>query len=113
MHATGWAAALALCGTLAVSVEGRAGAPTPRAAPSPACRQRFAADPQDYESAYCFYQTALRQRLLTDVARVFESLMREHPENYWVALSFGHVYRETDPDRTEALYRRAADGFQR
>ena len=78
-----------------------------------ACRQQFAEKPQDYESSYCFYQTTLQHRLLEEGARVFEALMREHPENYWLPLAYGHMYRERDPDRTEALYRRAADGFQK
>jgi CHAT domain-containing protein/tetratricopeptide (TPR) repeat protein len=104
--------ALGLWGTLAVAGGSRAVAASPPPDPFAACRQQFAADPQDYESSYCFYQTALRQRLFKEVARVFEALMQEHPDNFWLPLSFGHVYRETDPDRTEALYRRAADGFR-
>jgi CHAT domain-containing protein len=113
MRGKGWAIALGLWGTLAAPIEARAVAASPPVDPFAACRQQFAAAPQDYESAYCFYQTALRQRLLTEVSVVFEALIRQQPENYWLPLSFGHVYRQTDPDRTEALYRRAADGFQK
>jgi hypothetical protein len=44
---------------------------------------------------------------------VFESLVRDHPDNHWLPLAYGHVYRERDPRRAEALYRQAADRFQR
>lgn len=101
----------AMLATLAGRLE--AAAP-PRAEPDPfaACRQRFADKPLDYESAYCFYQVALQRRLWVEGGRVFDVLMREHAGNFWLPLAAGHVHRERDPARTEALYRQAADGFR-
>ena len=104
---------LALLGACALPAGTRAAPVSGGADPFAVCRRQFADKPQDYESAYCFYQTTLRQRLWEDGARVFEALVREHPGNHWLPLAYGHVYRERDPDRTEALYRRAADGFQK
>jgi CHAT domain-containing protein/tetratricopeptide (TPR) repeat protein len=77
------------------------------------CRRRFAEKPLDYESSACFQQTMIRDQLWAEGARVFEALIREHPENYWLPLSFGHVFRERDPDRSIALYRAAAEGFRK
>ena len=107
-----WASALGLWGALAATSAGRAVAAPPPADPFAACRQQLAADPQNYESWYCFFITAQRQRLFDEVVPVFDALIRQQPANYWLPLSLGHVYRQTDPDRTEVLYRRAADGFQ-
>ncbi|HEY6361900.1 MAG TPA: hypothetical protein VIX63_12385, partial [Vicinamibacterales bacterium] len=107
-----FAIACALWGTLAVSIESRQADVSSPPDPLAPCRQQFAEKPHDYEAAYCFYQATLRHRLWEEGARVFEALMREHPVNYWLPLAYGHVYRERDPDRSEALYRRAADGFQ-
>jgi CHAT domain-containing protein len=108
-----FAIALALWGTPGVSSETlAAGAPPPPDAFA-RCRQEFAEKPQDYESSYCFYQTTVQHRLFEEGARVFEGLMREHPGNYWLPAAYGLMYRDRDPDRTEALYRRAADGFQK
>ena len=111
MYGKAAAIALGLCGAV-LSSEGRAVAASP---PDPfaACRQQLAAAPDDYESSFCFFQTAVREHRLPEVAPVFEMLMREQPSNYWLPLSYGHVHRQTDVDRTEALYRRAADGFQK
>ncbi len=107
-----WASALGLWVALAATSAGRAVAAPPPADPFSVCRQQLAADPQNYESSYCFFITAQRQRLFDNVVPVFEALIRQQPGNYWLPLSLGHVYRQTDPDRTEVLYRRAADGFQ-
>src|SRR5262245_15996029 len=112
MRAQVWAAALGLWGILAVSSQGRAAAAPATNDPFAACRQQLAADPTNYESSYCFFVTAQRQGLFGQVVPVFEELIRRQPENYWLPLSLGHVYRQTEPDRTEAFYRRAADGFQ-
>jgi tetratricopeptide (TPR) repeat protein len=108
-----FAIALGLWGTLAGSTRGLSAGAPPAPDPFAACRRQLAEKPQDYESAYCFHETALRLRVPDEAARVFEALMREHPENFWLPLANGHVFRERDPDRTEALYRRAADGFQK
>ena len=86
---------------------------TPPVDPFSTCRAQFAQNPQDYESSFCFYQVALNQRLWEDGARVFEALVKEHPENFWIPLAYGHIYRGRDADRAESLYRRSADGFRR
>lgn len=78
-----------------------------------ACEERFARAPHDYESAYCFYEVTFQQRLWDAGSRRFEGLIAAHPENYWLRLAYGHVYRTREPVRAEALYRQAADGFQR
>jgi CHAT domain-containing protein len=78
-----------------------------------ACRQRFAEKPEDFESSYCFYQAAVNDGLWKEGARVFEQLMRQHSENDWLPLAYGYLYRDRDHARAEALYRRAADGFQK
>ena len=82
-------------------------------APDPyvACRERFARQPHDYESAYCFYQITIDQRRWDEGARVFDSLIAAHPSNLWLPLAYAHVYRTRDPSRAERLYRQAADGF--
>jgi CHAT domain-containing protein/tetratricopeptide (TPR) repeat protein len=90
---------------------------TARATASPdpfaECRKQFADKPRDYDSAYCFYRVAIRQQLWDDGVRAFDALERAHAGNFWLPLAYGHLFRDRDPDRAEALYRRAADGFQR
>src|SRR5262245_41944529 len=78
-----------------------------------ACRQRFAETPHDFESSYCFYQTAVKGGLWEEGVRIFEDLMREHRDNDWLPLAYGYLYRDRDQARAESLYRRAADGFQK
>jgi CHAT domain-containing protein len=109
---SGIAIVVGLCGSLAQWAQPVAGNVPPTGDAFTACRQLFAWKPNDYDSAYCFYQAAVQRQQWQEGARVFEGLLREHPENYWLPLAYGHVYRERDPDRTEALYRRAADGFR-
>src|SRR5262245_54362475 len=109
MRAHGWAAALGLWGSLTAFGEGRAAAAPAPIDPFAACRQQLAADPENYESSYCFFITAQRERLFDQVVPVFEALIRQQPGNYWLPLSLGHVYRQIAPDRTEAFYRQAAD----
>ena len=77
------------------------------------CAEQFARKPDDYESAYCFYEVTLQKSLWEDGARVFDGLIEQHPANLWLPLAYGHVYRSRDPGRAEALYRKSADGFQR
>ena len=114
----GGAAAVAL-GIVLLVVSPRmtaAGPPIP-ADPFAACRQRLAQHPGDYESAYCFYAAAFERRSWSQGIRVFEALMREHADNFWLPLAFGHLHRNRNPGAdlaaAETLYRRAADGFQR
>ena len=77
------------------------------------CAEQFAQKPDDYESAYCFYEVTLQKSLWDDGARLFDGLIAQHPANLWLPLAYGHVYRSRDPERAEALYRQSADGFQR
>ena len=77
------------------------------------CAEQFARKPDDYESAYCFYEVTLQKSLWEDGARMFDGLIAQHPTNLWLPLAYGHVYRSRDPGRAETLYRKSADGFQR
>jgi CHAT domain-containing protein len=103
--------AIALAVGAALADTGTTAAATPRPDPFAACRRQFADRPLDYESSYCFYQAALQGRLWDEAARTLAGLMREHPDNFWLALASGHIHRDRDPARTETLYRQAADGF--
>jgi CHAT domain-containing protein len=80
--------------------------------PFEACQQQFRRAPRDYESAYCFYRVTFERRLWAEGARVFDDLIARHPDNPWLVLAYGHIHRSRDPDRSEALYRRAAQAFQ-
>jgi CHAT domain-containing protein len=76
------------------------------------CRTRFAEAPDDYESSYCFYETALLGQLMADGARIVDALARAHPTNTWLALVRGHFARVPEPARAEALYRQSAEAFR-
>jgi hypothetical protein len=102
--------ALGLTSALALSCPASVNA-LPAPDPYVACRERFARQPHDYESAYCFYQITIDQRRWDEGARVFDSLIAAHPSNLWLPLAYAHVYRTRDPSRAERLYRQAADGF--
>jgi hypothetical protein len=99
---------LGLVGVLALSVP--AGA-EPARDPFAACRERLAQKPDDYDSAYCFYEVTRDRRLWDEGARVFEALIARQPRNAWLTLAYGHVYRFREPDRAEYLYRKAAGQF--
>lgn len=91
---------------------------TPAAAGAPAdpfadCRRALADRPDDYDAAYCFYQTTLAGRLWNTSPAVLDALIAEHPANFWLPLTLGHVHRGRDSARAEAAYRRALEGFQR
>jgi tetratricopeptide (TPR) repeat protein len=99
-----------LC-ALALAAAGRvfaAGAADPMAP----CLNRFAQQPDDYDSAYCFYRLTLDGHSWQASARQLEALMADHPGNFWLPLAYGHMYRARDPVRTETLYRQAANGFK-
>jgi tetratricopeptide (TPR) repeat protein len=89
---------------------------SPGADPFALCRAQLAQHPDDFESAYCFSETAAKRRLWDEGVRVFASLIREHPHNFWLPLAYGHLYRSRVPhadlDATEEMYRRAANGFE-
>jgi hypothetical protein len=111
--------AIAAAGLLSAALLGadaQAGSGRAPSDPFDACRQRLAAAPDDYDSAYCFYAAAFGGRLWAEGALVFDSLMRAHPDNFWLPLALGHLYRNRpapDVDAAEGWYRRAAAGFQR
>ena len=81
--------------------------------PFATCRQQFANKPDNYDSAYCFYEVGQQKGRSDDSAKIFDGLIAQQPDNLWLPLAYGHVYRTRDPRRAEMLYRRAADGFQR
>lgn len=103
--------ALVCCGCL-LSILARTGAAHASEDAFAHCRQQLAEAPQSYESAYCFHAVAVEHRLWDAAAGIFEKLTREQPENFWLPLAYGHMYRDRDPDEAERLYRRAATGFQ-
>jgi tetratricopeptide (TPR) repeat protein len=102
---------LVLSCTLALAVAARLSAAQESDAFAP-CRERFAEKPDDYDSAYCFYQVTLDGRPWQEAARVFDALIAEHPGNFWLSLAYGHVHSARNPDRAERLYRHAAVGFE-
>ena len=102
-----WCPALGLVALLAADTAAQAPVD-----PFSACTARFARTPDDYDSAYCFYEVTIQKSLWDDGARIFERLIAEQPKNLWLPLAYGHVYRTRDPARAEALYRQSADGFQ-
>ena len=71
----------------------------PPADPFANCRDRFARNPGDYESSYCFYQVTLDLRLWDEGGRLFDDLMKRHPTNFWLPLAYGHMHRDRAPDR--------------
>lgn len=81
-----------------------------------ACRARLQRAPDDYESAYCFYDVAAQRGRWDDAARLFERLLQDHPGNFWLPLAFGHLHRRAwtgaDAGEAERLYLRAAEGFR-
>jgi hypothetical protein len=88
-----------------------AAAAEPPVDPYAACRAHLLRAPRDYEAAYCFYRVTFEARRWDEGARVFETLIARAPDNPWLVLAYGHVYRSRAPDRAEALYRRAASAF--
>ena len=80
--------------------------------PFAACREQLGRAPRDYEAAYCFYRVSVEGHLLAEGARTIDDLIARQPDNSWLVLVSGHIRRSGDPDRAEALYRRAASGFQ-
>jgi hypothetical protein len=76
------------------------------------CRERFAEKPDEYESADCFARVARHEPVWADSTRVFEALIDEHPDNFWLPLAYGDAWVTRSPDRAEQLYRHAADGFR-
>jgi len=80
--------------------------------PFTACEAEFAAAPEDYESAYCFYEVAQKQKLSREAARRIEGLLARHPDNHWLQLVLGHVQWLLAHGQTEEHYLAAAEGFR-
>ncbi|MCP4654394.1 MAG: CHAT domain-containing protein [bacterium] len=80
--------------------------------PFSACETRFAAAPEDYASAYCFYEVAQKQKRLQEGTRRIEDRLAHHPDNLWLRLALGHVQWKLGRKRTEELYRAAVEGFR-
>ncbi len=85
----------------------RADAPDPYAA----CHEQFSRAPADYDSSYCFYRVTFEERRWEDGDRILADLIARDPQNAWLVLTRGHIHRGRDPDKAEALYRRAAAAF--
>jgi CHAT domain-containing protein/tetratricopeptide (TPR) repeat protein len=100
-------------GTLAVTLCAATASGSPPADPYAGCRQQFAKNADDYDAAYCFYEVTFQQRLWTEGAQIFDELIARHPQNFWLPLAYGHVYRGRDLDRAVALYRRSAESFRK
>jgi CHAT domain-containing protein/tetratricopeptide (TPR) repeat protein len=77
------------------------------------CAARFERRPSAYESSYCFFQVAQEGRLWGEAARRLDALIARHPGNFWLTLARGNVEWTRDIGRAEALYRAAAEGFDR
>ena len=75
------------------------------------CAEQFAQKPDDYESAYCFYQVTFEKSLWEDGARLFDGLIAKYPENLWLPLAYGHVYRSRDPKRPRRFTASQPTGF--
>jgi CHAT domain-containing protein/tetratricopeptide (TPR) repeat protein len=100
-------------GILGITLYAATASGSPPADPYAGCREQFARNADDYDAAYCFYEVTFEQRLWTEGAQLFEALIAQHPQNFWLPLAYGHVYRGRDPDRTVALYRRSAESFRK
>ncbi len=81
--------------------------------PFAACEELLRAQPEDYESFYCFYEAGRQQRQWRRAAARLEELIAGQPENHWPRLTLAHVYWRLDNTRAEAAYRAAAAGFRR
>jgi hypothetical protein len=101
----GLTSALALIMTVGVSA-------APQPDPYATCRKQFAQSPDDYNSAYCFYQVTVNERRHGQGVRVFDDLIDANPGNMWLPLAYGHMFRTRDPNHAERLYQQAADGFR-
>jgi CHAT domain-containing protein len=109
-----WSVNAVLCLVHALALTASAGARAATTAdPLATCRERFAAKPDDYESAACFSRLALDDRLWRESTRMFEALITAHPGNFWLPLAYGSAWVTRNPDRAEHLYRQAAAGFER
>src|SRR5260370_32424050 len=75
------------------------------------CARQFAAQPEERESASCFFEEANRSGARKEALRWLRSLLADYPSNPW--LEFNAAWLEPAPDRAEVLYREAAGDFFR
>ena len=80
-----------------------------RAAVLDDCQARFAAAPDDEESAECFYRAG-RSEAGERASAAVEALLARHPDHPWLLFYLGHL-RWDEPARAEQPYRRAAAAF--
>ena len=84
-------------------------------APEPAfaeCRALFKAQPDEYDSSFCFYEKARSHRQWHEGARRLELLIVDNPSNHWPRLTLAHIHARLDPPSAEGTYRSAAEGFK-
>ena len=75
------------------------------------CVEGFAADPDDYDASFCFYQVARQHRAWDEASRRLEQLIAQNPANHWPRLVLAHIHWRVAPERAETTYRSAAAGF--
>jgi tetratricopeptide (TPR) repeat protein len=80
--------------------------------PFESCEEAFRAEPDVYESSYCFYLVAQQERLWDEAGERLDRLRSVHPGNYWLTLARGGVEWTRDLDLAESLFREAAAGFE-
>jgi len=84
----------------------------PAGGPFAACDAQVAAAPQDPESYRCYYAKTLKGEVpLAAAAARLESLLARQPDNAWIRLNLAHAELRRLADRTEGLYREAAEAF--
>lgn len=76
------------------------------------CETRLREAPERWESARCFYEVALREKLWDDAARRLETLGDRHPDRPWLQLARAYVEEERDPERATGRYRAAVAAFE-
>ncbi|HYO13489.1 MAG TPA: CHAT domain-containing protein [Thermoanaerobaculia bacterium] len=76
------------------------------------CEARFAARPEERESALCFFDATKHgsPEDRAEAARRIEKLLLRNRESPWLVFYLGNL-RWTEASRAEALYRTAAEGF--
>jgi tetratricopeptide (TPR) repeat protein len=71
------------------------------------CEGLFAAAPERWESARCFYETGRGTGLLKEAARRLEALSALHPGQPWPLLARAYVAEDQEAPRTAGWYRQA------
>lgn len=76
------------------------------------CEGLFAAAPERWDSARCFYQVAGSERRWDEGAERLEQLVQLHPDRLWLRLAQAYVEEERSPRRATELYRQAVSAFE-